>query len=147
VQSIDLTEAECLILWLTATRANQAGSSQQDLATEVGVSPAQMSCLVERLRKRGLMEMTRSPIDRRRQVWRLLAQGEELLGKIRASLGSVAEDIDRLIPIEQQQAAQLVLSRLAEPESFSKLVLRTFVPDGTSETPKNIACEVQGGGQ
>ena len=60
--------------------------AQQDLATAVGVSPAQMSSLVEGLRKRGLMEMKRSPVDRRRQVWQLLAQGPPIISKIAKSI-------------------------------------------------------------
>src|SRR5687768_566101 len=69
VQPLGLEGAECLVLWLCATRAHHAGWAQQDLATAVGVSPALMSSMVEGLRKRGLMEMKRSPVDRRRQVW------------------------------------------------------------------------------
>ena len=147
VRRFDLSEAECLILWLCATQAHHAGSSQQDLAGAVGVSPAQMSSLVERLRKRGLMEMTRSPIDRRRQVWRLLAQGEELLDQIRTSLGAVAEEIDGLITPQEQQAAQLMLARLSEPAPFYAPVLRTFDPDGMKASLEITASEVQGGGQ
>ena len=146
VQGFDLTEAECLILWLCATRAQHTGSSQQDLATAVGVSPAQMSSLVERLRKRGFMEMTRSPIDRRRQVWRLLAQGEKLLDQIRASLETVAEEIDSLIPVQDQERAQLVLTRLAEPMVFLAPALRTFDPHDTQQSHDSTASEVQGGG-
>jgi DNA-binding MarR family transcriptional regulator len=132
--------AECLVLWLCATRAHHAGWAQQDLATAVGVSPALMSSLVEGLRKRGLMEMKRSPIDRRRQVWHLLSQGEDLLTQIRSSLGGIAQQIDDLVPAEEQQATKHVFARLAEPVPTGAPLLRTFDPEGLSTTK-------QGGGK
>jgi len=132
VQPLGLMGAECLVLWLCATRAHHAGWAQQDLATAVGVSPALMSSLVEGLRKRGLMEMKRSPVDRRRQVWRLLAQGEDLLSQIRSSLGGIAQQIDDLVPLEEQETAQQVFARLSEPIAAGTPVLRTYDPDGLS---------------
>ena len=135
----------CLVLWLCATRAHHAGWAQQDLATAVGVSPALMSSLVEGLRKRGLMEMKRSPVDRRRQVWHLLSQGEELLGQIRSSLGGIARQIDDLIPVSQQEATQHVFARLAEPIT-AQPALKTFDPDASGEELSCSAAE-QGGGQ
>lgn len=147
VRSFDLLGAECLLLWLCATRAHHAGWAQQDLANAVGISPAQMSTLVEGLRQRGLMEMKRSTIDRRRQVWRLLAQGEELLDQIRASLGTVAVQIDGLIPAHEQQAAHVVLAKLAEPAPVAAAMLRTFDPDRPSESQKSMATDMQGGSQ
>lgn len=132
VQPLGVMGAECLVLWLCATRAHHAGWAQQDLATAVGVSPALMSSLVEGLRKRGLMEMKRSPVDRRRQVWRLLAQGEDLLHQIRSSLGSIAQQIDDLVPRHEQEATQQVFARLSEPIAAGAPALRTFDPDGLS---------------
>src|SRR6185295_2997989 len=119
-------------LWLCATHAHHAGWAQQDLATAVGVSPALMSSLVEGLRKRGLMEMKRSPVDRRRQVWHLLAQGEDLLNQIRNSLGGIAQQIDDLVPLEEQEATQQVFARLSEPVAARSPVLRTYDPDRLS---------------
>jgi len=91
-----------------------------------------MSSLVEGLRKRGLMEMKRSPVDRRRQVWRLLAQGEDLLSQIRSSLGGIAQQIDDLVPLEEQETAQQVFARLSEPIAAGTPALRTYDPDGLS---------------
>jgi DNA-binding MarR family transcriptional regulator len=132
VQPLDLMGAECLVLWLCDTRAHDAGWAQQDLATAVGVSPALMSSLVEGLRKRGLIEMKRSPVDRRRQVWRLLAQGEDLLNQIRSNLGSIAQQIDDLVPRQEQEATQQVFARLTDPIAAGAPALRTYDPDGLS---------------
>jgi DNA-binding MarR family transcriptional regulator len=132
LQPLGLMGAECLVLWLCDTRAHHAGWAQQDLATAVGVSPALMSSLVEGLRKRGLMEMKRSPVDRRRQVWRLLAQGEDLLHQIRSSLGGIAQQIDDMVPRQEQESAQQVFARLSEPIAAGAPALRTYDPDGLS---------------
>ena len=155
VQPLGLLGAECLVLWLCATRAHHAGWAQQDLATAVGVSPALMSSLVEGLRKRGLMEMKRSPVDRRRQVWRLLSQGEDLLSQIRSSLGGIAQQMDELVSVEEQEATQRVFARLAEPVAASvpeprsafDSGLRTYDPDGLSEQLNRASAKEQGGGK
>lgn len=146
VQPLGVDSSQCLVLWLCATHAHHAGWAQQDLANAIGVSPALMSSLVEVLRKRGLMEMKRSPIDRRRQVWQLLSQGEDLLNKIRTSLGCVAEQIDGLVPIQDQESAQQVFARIAEPLAAGTPALRAYDPDarsGDSDVPANLE---QGGG-
>lgn len=145
-QPLGLDGSQCLVLWLCATRAHHAGWAQQDLANAIGVSPALMSSLVEGLRKRGLMEMKRSPIDRRRQVWQLLSQGEELLHEIRASLGSVAKQIDGLVPIQDQEAAQQVLSRIAEPSLAGTPTLRTYDPDSNCGQVLNSPASMEQGG-
>ncbi len=120
-----ISDAECLVLWLTSDRSQACGWAQNDLAAAVGVSPAQMSSLVERLRQRGLMDMKRATTDRRRQVWHLLDQGEELLGQIRLSLGTVAEELDALIPPEEQRLAQSLCNQLAtDPASITTAPLR-----------------------
>lgn len=147
VQPLGLVGAECMVLWLCDARAHHAGWAQQDLATAVGVSPALMSSLVEGLRKRGLMEMKRSPVDRRRQVWRLLSQGEDLLHQIRSSLGGIAQQIDDLIPLEEQQATQQVFARLSEPAAASAPALRTFDPEGLSGQLNHSATNQPGGGK
>ena len=136
-----------MVLWLCATRAHHAGWAQQDLATAVGVSPALMSSMVEGLRKRGLMEMKRSPVDRRRQVWRLLAQGEDLLLQVRGSLSSIARQLDELVPPREQQATHEVFTRLSQPIVGFASALRTFDPDGRSNQLSCPDTMEQGGGQ
>src|SRR6187397_1426750 len=48
---LDLSETELVIVWL----CSGGGRVQVDLAAATGISPAQMSGLVERLRSRGLV--------------------------------------------------------------------------------------------
>ena len=94
--TIGLTDAELLVVWLAVR-----GMVQGDLATAIGVSPALMSGTVERLRQQGLIEMHRSPVDRRRQVWRTTPRGQELFDCLRPALAIAAGQIaNRLTPAE-----------------------------------------------
>ena len=68
-----LSDAELLLVWLCTGQSQ--GWVQVDLAIAVGLSPAQTSGMVERLRQRGLIEMQRLATDRRRQVWRATTTG------------------------------------------------------------------------
>lgn len=53
-----------------------SGPTQIELARKVGISPAQVSVLVEQLRVAGWIETIRSTSDRRRQCCRTTASGE-----------------------------------------------------------------------
>jgi DNA-binding MarR family transcriptional regulator len=80
-----LSDTECLILW-ACRQAPAIGQPQHDLAMFVGISPAQMSGLLERLAERGWIAGRRPPRDRRRQYWRLLPEGEVLLAAVMLDL-------------------------------------------------------------
>jgi DNA-binding MarR family transcriptional regulator len=62
---------------LAACRAaTGSGPTQIELARRVGISPAQVSVLIEQLRVAGWIETIRSTADRRRQCCRTTASGE-----------------------------------------------------------------------
>ncbi|PQO30669.1 hypothetical protein C5Y96_14485 [Blastopirellula marina] len=56
--------------------------SQSRLAKTVGLSPAQLSNLVEQLRQEGWIEASRDDRDRRRQYWTLTDEGNRRLEEI-----------------------------------------------------------------
>lgn len=65
---------------LAACRATSGvGPTQIELARRIGISPAQVSVLVEQLRVAGWIETIRSAADRRRQCCRTTASGEDRL--------------------------------------------------------------------
>jgi DNA-binding MarR family transcriptional regulator len=77
------TPAEFLLLWTCRdSERTAAGLGQIELARSVGLSPAQVSGLVERLRARGLLEGCRAARDRRRQMWRLTPSGRNTLADL-----------------------------------------------------------------
>jgi DNA-binding MarR family transcriptional regulator len=111
----DLSDSELLVLWL----CDDSGWVQVDLATAIGVSPAQMSGIVDRLGCRNLVAMHRPSIDRRRQVWRTTASGQELLGRAANHLESLAASLQSLSSDEQQIATKLC-HRLTEGAGASE---------------------------
>jgi DNA-binding MarR family transcriptional regulator len=110
-----LTDSECLLLCTCESRS-PAVVAQHDLADAVGVSAAQMSGLVEKLRRRGLLIACRDERDRRRQLWGLTTAGREVVRDIRRHLaGSSQALVGGLSPREQQTLVSL-LGRLAQEE-------------------------------
>lgn len=81
VAASELSEQEFFVLWL-CNDAELAHRGQGELAEAVGVSPAQMSGLVDRLRRRNLLQFERLGRDRRRQVWQLTPAGQTLLAEV-----------------------------------------------------------------
>ena len=81
-----VSDCDFWALWL-CRRSPPQGIFQYQLAAAVGVSAAQMSGLVERLRRQGLLAGSRADGDRRRQYWRLTTAGERLLAEIQADIG------------------------------------------------------------
>jgi len=108
--TVELTENELLVVWL----CSGTGRIQIDLAGAIGVSPAQMSGLVERLRARGLVAMHRLIVDRRRQIWRTTAEGSDLLTRIAKPLAELSLAISRDLSAEQLQSTESLCERLAE---------------------------------
>jgi len=113
-RSQHLTEAELALLWECRSAAD-CGMSQSELAKALAVSPAQVSGLVERLRRSGLLQSRRSENDRRRQYWRLTPRGTKALQDIQALMADWVRRLDNRLGIaesdllgdllEQMQAA------------------------------------------
>lgn len=83
----ELSESQYALLRLCAND-NYDAASQLDIATRLALSPAQVSGMVEQLRKRGLVIGQRSKSDRRRQVWKLTSAGRNLLQRVEDELAS-----------------------------------------------------------
>jgi DNA-binding MarR family transcriptional regulator len=107
-----ISDHDFWVLWLCG-RAAPNGVVQQELAAAVGVSTAQMSGLVERLRQHGLLASCRSDRDRRRQYWRLTAAGDALLAEIQTEIGERAGDWEAACSVQDRRAFLAVVRRLA----------------------------------
>src|SRR5688572_23568932 len=126
--SVQLSDAELLVVWLCGEAASH-GMVQGDLAIAVGVSPALMSGLVQRLLERGLIEMQRSTVDRRRQVWRTTEAGRAVLVELRPLLTRLAGYLDqRVPPDEQQQVVELCERLSAAVVELAELAPTALVP-------------------
>ncbi len=72
-----LSEPELALLWACAA-SPPGGRGQRELAEFLAVSPAQISVLVERLDRAGLLQGRLAPGDRRRRLWEPTAAGTAL---------------------------------------------------------------------
>ena len=107
----ELSDSEMLILWLCG-QPGKSGKVQGELALALGISPAQTSALVEGLRKRGFLEQERSPLDRRRQIWRLSHTGDALLGEMGAAIADLADRFEAELTTDEHRLAEVVSERL-----------------------------------
>jgi len=71
-----LSEAEFRLLWLLRETA-QASLEQSELVQGLGISSAQVSALVEKLRVQQILALSTDEKDRRRKLWQLTASGRE----------------------------------------------------------------------
>jgi len=113
-QLVDATfnEAEFWLLWACHSRGSKGELNQNELATQLGMSAAHVSQLVEQLRQRGWLEGHRAARDRRRQCWQITAEG---IAQLDAALQQLADWIGRLANEfrgEDQRALEASLSRL-----------------------------------
>lgn len=125
----ELSDSETLILWL-CWRPGKSGRVQGELAAALGISPAQTSALVEGLRKRGFLGQERSPLDRRRQIWRLTASGEALLESMGTAITDLADRFEAELTADEHHLADIVSERLFDV-LHDRPRLRMFDPDPT----------------
>ncbi|NIP86427.1 MAG: winged helix DNA-binding protein [Planctomycetales bacterium] len=78
--------------------AEQNGIAQRQLADALAISAAQVSHLVESLRRRDLIVGHRPAEDRRRQVWRLTPAGHQLLDEVMSDLAPRLADLLATVP-------------------------------------------------
>ena len=114
----DLNDTELLLLWV-CHGAGVEGIAQNRLADSVGLSPAQVSGLVERMGRRNLIERYSGSADRRRRLWKISSTGRQTLGEVLARLAPAdsacemhvepagAHDLVRLLARFGEAAAQV----------------------------------------
>jgi DNA-binding MarR family transcriptional regulator len=85
-----LTDSEFLLLWVCSQSGKQPTIQGQVVAL-IGLSPAQLSGLVDRLYKRGLLSLDRSDQDRRCQLLTLTDSGTAVLRRALGALGPFSQ--------------------------------------------------------
>lgn len=87
---------------------------QSDLGRGLGLSPASLTRLIDRLEERGLVTRRRDAEDRRRVVVSLAPPGEQLVGETRMLYGSALQRAVVAMPSERRQRLLESLRELAE---------------------------------
>jgi MarR family 2-MHQ and catechol resistance regulon transcriptional repressor len=123
----DISDVELLVLRL-CHEAAEPGIAQSELVAEVDVSAAQMSGLVDRLRRQELLVARRCDSDRRKQYWRLTGKGNRLLDEIQADLSAVSLGLAKNLSVDERGLLASLLHRLSRTAG-QPLSLRAVVPD------------------
>lgn len=84
------------------------------LGTEVGLSPASVTRLVDRLERRNLVSRSRDAVDRRRVDVSLTLDGERLLGRSKVFRGSDIHLAVEAMPADDRKRMTAALRRLVE---------------------------------
>lgn len=119
-----VSESELMLLWVCSKSAGEPSAGEDDvpsaegqaqvgLAEALGMSPGQVSSLVERLRSRDLLESNRSTSDRRRRLWRLTSGGRDCLADAGRVLAERAGDLNRHLNPSEQDLLRDLLQRVA----------------------------------
>ncbi len=87
-----LSEAEFRLLWMLR-ETGQICVEQSTLVERLGLSPAQVSALVEKLRSKQVIALVSDNSDRRRKRWRLTASGRAFFETVCASVGQRTRDL------------------------------------------------------
>jgi DNA-binding MarR family transcriptional regulator len=90
---------------LQSLRSGQSG--QGELGRELGLSPASLTRLVDRLEERGLVVRSRDSEDRRRVTVELQPAGQRLLGETRMLRGStLSRAVEAMAPEARNRLAE-----------------------------------------
>lgn len=77
---------------------NRAGVNQRGVAATLGLDPSQIVALVDDLERRGLVERSADPADRRNNLIAATEAGEQLLNQARARVETVHEQLFGNLP-------------------------------------------------
>lgn len=115
--------------------AGNAGISQQELASLLGMVPSRLVPLLDELEQRGLLERRDQPEDRRVYALHLTAQGTRAM----ADIGRVARAHDDAICASLSEKEREVLwslvSRIADDQKLTPGVHPGFAHVGQRDTP------------
>lgn len=108
---LDITLNQYLVLSLLARKES---FGMGELARQMGTSSGNMTAMIDRLVRAGLVERTRSEKDRRVVTVRLSTAGMELADRARRSTTAGMRRIMRRIPDDKKQAFFDTLSAVVE---------------------------------
>jgi DNA-binding MarR family transcriptional regulator len=128
-----ITAEDFLTLHLLQTAQN--GVSQVELAELLGISTAQTSGLVERVRQRGWITPHRDPQDRRRQCWIVTNEGRAEDQRLLALLQPLALISARGLALEDGRRLVQLLGQVTSLEAASA----TAVPSTDNTEARRVA--------
>jgi len=115
--------------------ANDNGCSQAELAVKLGQSESNISTLIERMQRDGLVDRSRSEADRRKRVLLISAAGRRTLASVDVGRSAWAARLLKGIPVDNQRQlfgllqqlgtsleAPLPTQALPKPTTYNRLI-------------------------
>lgn len=109
-QTAEITLAQLSVLRLLRNGPQAVGR----LGAEIGLSPASVTRLVDRLEHRNLVARSRDSVDRRRVDVTLTSEGERMLGETKVFRGSHMHLAVEAMTSEERRRMASVLTRFVE---------------------------------
>ncbi|WP_010588223.1 MarR family winged helix-turn-helix transcriptional regulator [Schlesneria paludicola] len=125
----ELTEGRHAVL-SALVRAGDGGCSQAELADSLGQSESNVSTLIERMQRDGLVSRSRSEFDRRKRILLVTAAGRTKLESVEAHRSAWAARLFQGISFDDQARLFTLLQRLGsslEP-AFVSALRQVIVP-------------------
>lgn len=133
----ELTEGRHSVL-SALVRAGDGGCSQAELADSLGQSESNVSTLIERMQRDGLVSRSRSEFDRRKRILLVTAAGRTKLESVEAHRSAWAANLFQGLSFDDQARLFTLLQRLGsslEP-AFTSALRQVILPVTTPpETP------------
>lgn len=136
LRPVQLTDSEFLLLWICSQSGEQP-TIQGQVVSWIGLSPAQLSGLVDRLYKRGLLSLERSDHDRRCQLLALTDSGNAALHQALQAMGPFSQVAAELGSAAWLKSAQQLFDRVVALETR----FHERRPQATSHVAKEVLIE------
>lgn len=92
----------------------QAGCSQQDVATSLRLDSGNLVSVIARLEERGALRRERDLADRRRYILALTAKGRRLHASAQDSIITVEAELFSRVPVREREELRALLLRVRQ---------------------------------
>ena len=116
VSELDLTPAQAGLLRAVSTAP---GSSQQQLATRLGLLPSRVVAFVDALEERGLVRRERSSTDRRQYALHLTDDGQALMRRLSRLARNHDRDLSGALTAPEREQLTELLQRIAAQQGLT----------------------------
>jgi DNA-binding MarR family transcriptional regulator len=130
----ELNDGRYAVLTALAS-AEDSGCSQAELADRLGQSESNISTLIERMQRHGLVDRLRSEADRRKRVLLITVMGRSALANVDAERNTWSARMFSGIPAGDLQTLAVLLRKLGHRFEMSNNL--TFVPSTVPGSPSD----------
>lgn len=111
LSTFNLTPAKMNVLMIIKHQGKQEGISQAEIGMRLMVSPSNMTRLLDKLIREGLVSRSALVTDRRVKLIRITTKGSALLDNVWPGYTQLIERLASLLKLDDQKSIALVLQR------------------------------------